>query len=83
MNCIILWERLSRPPRLSESDGGQAAAIRHSGIRLRRISMVRQAHHPERSRRGIWIPASAGMMCSCNLLSFLQLDFSLPPKNIF
>ena len=24
---ILLWERLSRPPRLSESDGGQAAAI--------------------------------------------------------
>ena len=24
---IFLWERLSRPPRLSESDGGQAAAI--------------------------------------------------------
>jgi hypothetical protein len=27
-SCEILrWERLSRPPRLSESDGGQAAAI--------------------------------------------------------
>ena len=24
---IFLWERLSRPPRLSESDGGQVAAI--------------------------------------------------------
>jgi hypothetical protein len=24
---ILLWERLSRPPRLSESDGGQVAAI--------------------------------------------------------
>ena len=27
MKEILLWERLSRPPRLSESDGGQAAAI--------------------------------------------------------
>ena len=27
MKGILLWARLSRPPRLSESDGGQAAAI--------------------------------------------------------
>jgi hypothetical protein len=26
-NGLLLWERLFRPPRLSESDGGQAAAI--------------------------------------------------------
>jgi len=30
---ILLWERLSRPPRLSESDGGQAAAM----LRLLRL----------------------------------------------
>ena len=56
MNCLILWERLS-------------AAIRHSGIRLRRIS-------------GIQIPAFAGMTCSGDLLSFRQLDFSLAFNNI-
>ena len=37
----LLWERLSRPPRLSESDGGQAAAILRFERLLRLLRLLR------------------------------------------